>query len=143
MARWNFRRPAPPRARPTRHGRHGRLWRSTVVRPPLPPIDTRFERFDVAVGSTVELLRGTWPELNDVRFEIGSIPPEATGEGVPRWRIDRAAKRITLYRTPVERFERLDRVDAFQRRIIIEGVVFRAVGEYLGRDPWDLGHAPY
>lgn len=110
-----------------------------MVRPPLPPIDTRFEKFDVALGSTVEYLRGSWPELHDVRFEIGDIPPVAGPEGVPRWTADRDAKRIVIYRTPVERFERLDRVDPFQRRIIIEGVVFRAVGEYLGRDPWDLG----
>jgi len=143
MARWNLRRPRPPRGRPARHGRHGRLWRSTVVRPPLAPIDTRFERFDVTIGSTVEFLRGSWPELRDVRFEIGSIPPDVTTEGVPRWKADRAAKVITIYRTPVERFERLDRVDDIQRRIIVEGVVFRAVGDYLGRDPWDLGPTLY
>nr|WP_119698112.1 hypothetical protein [Microbacterium halotolerans] len=111
------------------------------MRPPLPPIDTRYERFDVVLGSTVEYLRGAWPELRDVHFEIGGIPFAAGQDGVPRWSIDRSQNRIVLYRTPIERFERLDRVDAFQRRLIIEGIVFRAVGEYLGRDPWDLGPA--
>ncbi|WP_170934259.1 hypothetical protein [Microbacterium sp. JB110] len=141
MVTWGrFSRPAP-RARAARHGRHGRVWRSPVVRPPLPPIDTRYERFDVVLGSTVEYLRGAWPELRDVHFEIGRIPPETGQDGVPRWSIDRSQNRVVLYRTPIERFERLDRVDAFQRRLIIEGIIFRAVGEYLGRDPWDLGPA--
>lgn len=143
MATWGrFRRPAP-RGRAARHGRHGRLWRSTVVRPPLAPIDTRYEKFDVAVGSTVELLRETWPELRDVAFEIGWLPRRAIDGRVPRWTIDRGAKRVVLYRVPIERFERLDRADPFQRRLIIEGVVFRAAGEYLGREPWDLGPEPY
>ncbi|WP_232531897.1 hypothetical protein [Microbacterium halophytorum] len=143
MAKWGrVRRPAP-RERPARHGRHGRVHRSPAVRPPLPPIDTRFERFDLVLGSTVEYLRGAWPELDEVSFEIGTIPPAVVDGAVPRWQILRDEKRIVFYRTAVERFERLDRADPFQRRIIIEGNVFRAVGEYLGREPWDLGPSQF
>ena len=61
-------RTASTRARPSRHGRHGREDRSPVVRPPLPPLETRAEKFDLAVGTAVEFLRSAWPELRDVRF---------------------------------------------------------------------------
>ena len=70
-------RAARPVTRPSRHGRHGRENRSPVVRPPLPPIDTRVERFDVAVGAAAEFLRsqlrhgvlhaldaGHWPQID-------------------------------------------------------------------------------
>lgn len=139
MSIWGRLRRPVPRERAARHGRHGRVWRSPVVRPPLPPIDTRYERFDVAVGSTIEYLRGLWPELADVRVDIGWLPAATVDDEVPRWSIDRDQRRIILYRVAIERFEHLDRADAFQRRLIIEGMVFRAAGEYLGRDPWDLG----
>jgi hypothetical protein len=109
------------------------------VRPPLPPIDTRVERFDVAVGGAAEYLRGAWPELREVSFEIGRLPREADDDGIPRWTIDRDRRRIVLYRIPIERLNRLHRVDEAQRRMMIEGEVFRAAAEYLDRDPWDLG----
>ena len=56
---------AAPAARPERHGRHGREGRSPVVRPPLPPLETRAERFDLTVGSTAAFLRDAWPELRE------------------------------------------------------------------------------
>jgi len=123
----------------SRHGRHGREGRSPLVRPPLPQIDTRIEKFDLTVGSTVEYLRGAWPELRDVQFDIAWLPPAPSDEGVPRWSIDRDGKRIVLYRVPIERFSRLHRNDDLHRRLIVEGAVFRAAADYLDRDPWDLG----
>ncbi|GAA3653036.1 metallopeptidase family protein [Microbacterium marinilacus] len=131
------RRPAP-RGRAARHGRHGREGRSPVVRPPLPPIDTRVERFDIAVGAAAEYLRSAWPELREVSFEIGRLPRATDDDGIPRWSVDQEAGRIVLYRIPIERLGRLHRVDEPQRRMMIEGEVFRAAAEYLGRDPWDL-----
>ena len=59
---------ASPRAAPTRHGRHGREGRSPIVRPPLPPLETRVDRFDLAVGTAAEFLRSAWPELRDVEL---------------------------------------------------------------------------
>ena len=89
--------------RGARHGRHGRLGRSEVVRPPLAPLDGRIDRFDLTVGTAVEFLRGTWPELQEVRFEIGAMPAfEATDE-VPRWHLDHEKARIVLFRLPIER----------------------------------------
>ncbi|WP_424935319.1 MULTISPECIES: hypothetical protein [Bacteria] len=136
--RRSHRKIALPR-RGARHDRHGRLGRSPVVRPPLPPLDGRRDRFDLTVGTAVEFLRATWPELRDVRFDIASMPASSDGEGMPRWRVDARQRRITLYRVPIERLLLPGHDDDAHRRIAIEGSVFRAAAEYAGRDPWDLG----
>lgn len=139
MAFWGRYRRAEPLRVPARHGRHGRTGRSQLMRPPLPQLDSRYEKFDLAVSSTAEYLRAAWPELRGVSFEIAGSPTTFGADGVPRWTVDRDAHRIILYRVPIERFGRLHRADDFHRRIQIEGAVFRAAGEYLDRDPWDLG----
>lgn len=134
-------RDEPLRApRPPRHGRHGREGRSPVVRPPLPPLDSRIDRFDLAVGTVSEFLRSAWPELREVSFQLGDMPPASDPErGIPRWHVYPDEKRIVLYRLPIERLGHLHRDDEFHRRMVIEGAVFRAAAEYLDRDPWDLG----
>ncbi len=133
-------RPTPHAARPSRHGRHGREGRSPVVRPPLPPLDTRVDRFDLAVGSVSEYLRSAWPELREVSFQLADLPPEPDPElGIPRWRVFPDEGRIVLYRLPLERLGHPHREDDLHRRMLVEGAVFRAAAEYLGRDPWDLG----
>ncbi len=129
--------PAP--ARRSRHGRHGREGRSPVVRPPLPPLDTRMDRFDLAVGTAAEFLRSAWTELRDVSFEIADMPAATDEDGIPRWTVLSDEKRIILYRLPIERLSHLHRDDDLHRRMMIEGSVFRAAAEYLDRDPWDLG----
>lgn len=133
------RRPARTPRRPARHGRHGRDGRSPVVRPPLPPLETRPEKFDLAVGTAAEFLRGAWPELREVRFEVGTMPPDSDDDGIPRWTVLTDERRIILYRLPIERLSHLHRNDDLHRRMMIEGCVFRAAAEYLDRDPWDLG----
>lgn len=114
-----------------------------MVRPPLPPIDTRAERFELAVGTASEFLRSAWDELREVTFEVGIMPPLIEDAGIPRWRVIREEKRIILYRVPIERLGdvhgHLHRDDELHRRMMIEGCVFRAAAEYLDRDPWDLG----
>lgn len=133
------RRHAVARPLPTRHGRHGRQGRSAVVRPPLPPLETRYEKFDVTVGTAVDFLTSSWEELRDVSFEIGDMPDTPGGAGIPRWHIDREHRRIVLFRLPIERLGRPYRDDDLHQRMAVEGSVFRAAAEYLGRDPWDLG----
>lgn len=133
-----WRRPEPPRPRPTRHGRHGRLGRSSVVPPPLPPLDSRVDRFDVIVGDTAEYLRDAWNELREVRFEIGFMPQRPDAEGIPRWIADRDRGLIVLYRLPIERLENGIAPTDLQSRMAIEAAVFRAAADYLDRDPWDL-----
>lgn len=125
--------------RPSRHGRHGRAGRSPVVRPPLPPLDTRADRFDLAVGSAAEFLRSAWPELREVSFEIADMPAQPDRDGIPRWLVLAEEKRILLFRLPIERLSHLHRDDDLHRRMLVEGCVFRAAAEYLDRDPWDLG----
>jgi hypothetical protein len=110
-----------------------------VVRPPLPPLDTRVDRFDLSVGTAAEFLRSAWPELRDVRFEIADMPAAADGDGIPRWTALPNERRIILYRLPIERLSHLHRDDELHRRMVVEGAVFRAAAEYLDRDPWDLG----
>jgi len=126
-------------ARPSRHGRHGREGRSSVVRPPLPPLETRQDAFDLAVGTAAEFLRSAWPELRDVRFEVAAMPPATDDDGIPRWSSRPDEQRIVLFRLPIERLSHLHRDDDLHRRMLIESYVFRAAAEYLDRDPWDLG----
>lgn len=127
------------RARPSRHGRHGREDRSPVVRPPLAPLDSRIDRFDLSVGSAAEFLRTAWPELRDVSFEVGAMPLSSGADGIPRWQVFADEKRIVLFRVPIERLSHLHRNDEMHRRMMVESCVFRAAAEFLGRDPWDLG----
>lgn len=115
-----------------------------MVRPPLPPLDGRLDRFEITVGSAVEYLRDSWEELREVRFEIVAMPtqPHPDDDGLPRWRVDRAAQRVSLYRVPIERLLPKGHDDAAHRRVAIETAVFQAAGEYVGREPWDLGREP-
>jgi len=131
--------PQAPRQRPARHGRHGRQGRSPVVRPPLPPLDSRIDRFDLSVGTAAEFLRSAWPELRDISFEIADMPAASDADGIPRWLVLSAEKRIILFRLPIERLAHIHRDDDLHRRMLVEGAVFRAAAEYLDRDPWDLG----
>lgn len=109
------------------------------MRPPLAPLEGRIDRFDVTIGTAVEFLRGTWPELQEVRFEIGALPLSPDPTGIPRWQIDREGRRIILFRIPIERLLPPGHDDAMHRRIAIESAVFRAAAEYVGKDPWEFG----
>ncbi|MBF0673488.1 MAG: metallopeptidase family protein [Salinibacterium sp.] len=119
--------------------RHGRGMRSSVAGPYLPPLHTRIDVFDMTVASAAGYLRELWPEeLAHTRFEVASVPGEASGEAVARWSVFPSQQRIVLYRLPIERMARLHRDDEAHRRMAIESCVFRAVAELLGKDPWDL-----
>lgn len=140
------RRPVARPAGPLRGGsrdRHGRGVRGPITGPNLPPLQTRTDFFETTIGSAIDYLRGTWPqELVGVRVDVATTPdvdPESLdGAGITRWSVDRAARRITLYRVPIERLAKLHRRDDWHQRMLIESYVFRAVAELLGRDPWDL-----
>lgn len=123
--------------------RHGRGIRSQVTGPHLPPLRTRLDFFDLSVGSAVEYVRSAWPDdLGDVRFDIAAYPNGDIGTEaeprVARWRVDRARRRITLYRLPIQRLSKLHRDDEMHQRMMIESCVFRAVAELLDKDPWDI-----
>ena len=129
----------PPLGRANRD-RHGRGFRGPVTGPYLPMLRSRIDLFEMTVSSTAEYLRGVWPaELGAVSFEVAGTPVGPVPEyGVERWRVDRAASRVILYRVPIQRLSRLHRNDELHQRMMIESCVFRAVAELLGKDPWDL-----
>ena len=133
-----------PSARRGARDRHGRGLRSSVTGPYLPVLRTRAETFESAVAETADYLRGLWPEdLADVSFEIAGIPRAASADGLDRWFVDTAARRIILYRLPIERLSHAHVEDETHQRLHVEGCVFRAVAELLGRDPWDLAPDRY
>ena len=126
------------------HDRHGRGIRASVTGPHLPVLRTREDAFEASVASTAEYLRDIWPdELADVTFEIAALPSEVGRSGVNRWRSMPEERRVILYRLPIERLARTRRADDVHRRMLIESCVFRAVGELLGKDPWDLAPDRY
>ncbi len=107
--------------------------------PHLPVLRTRAEAFESVVAETADYLRGLWPDdLGDVSFEIAGIPRSVTPNGLDRWWVDSAARRVVLYRLPIERLSHLHVDDEMHQRMYIESCVFKAVAELLGKDPWDL-----
>ena len=70
---------------------------------------------------------------------IGGVPAgHVSDEGVDRWQVDRANRRVVLYRVPIERLTRFHVRDEYHLVLVIESCVVRAVAELLGKDPWDL-----
>lgn len=128
-----------------RRNRHGRGARGPITGPELPLLTDRIDLFEQTVASTADYLKGLWPdELAGLHFEVASAPQTALGsDEVERWRVDGAAQVVTLFRVPIERLSKLHRNDELHRRLVVESCVFRAVAEYLGKDPWDLAPDRY
>jgi hypothetical protein len=139
----------PPLVTPVDRGRgrsrHGRGGRSSVTGPDLAPLSTRAETFDRIVGDTAHYLVQLWPdELAEVVFQVADMPTDPTlPDRMPRWRVDRVGKRVTVFRIPVERVTHGPEKDDVDRRIVVETAVFRAVGELIDKDPWDLAPDRY
>ncbi|MFF1571841.1 metallopeptidase family protein [Leifsonia sp. NPDC058292] len=136
----NRRTSSEPPATSRWRSRHGRGARGPVTGPHLPMLHNRIDSFDMTVASTADYLKGIWPsELANVHFEVAATPIGVRGDdGVDRWQVDHARRRIVLYRVPIQRLSKLHRNDELHRRMYVEGCVFRAVAELLGKDPWDL-----
>lgn len=90
--------------------------------------------------STAEYLVNQWPtELANLRIDVMPMPDQPSGvRGVARWRVVADQNLVVLFRIPIERMSRLHRDDDWHRRLMVESCVFRAVGELIGKDPWDL-----
>ena len=71
--------------------------RSAVTGPHLEPLRTRVDEFDVTVASTAAYLRGLWPELEGVTFQVAQGPTEAIhDDNVDRWRVYHDERRIVF-----------------------------------------------
>jgi len=102
-------------------------------------LKNRIDLFELTAISTAEYLRGVWPdELADVSFDVAAYSIDTVDDGVERWRVDRDQRRIVLFRLPIQRLSRLHRNDELHQRMVVESSVFRAVAEFLGKDPWDI-----
>ncbi|BDZ53715.1 hypothetical protein [Agromyces marinus] len=124
--------------------RHGRGMRSPVTGPHLPPLRTRIDEFDLTLASTAAYLRGLWPELEGVSFQVADAPAEAIHDDhVDRWKVSREARRIIFFRLPIVRFLRTQEGEEKDEKLLVESCVFRAVADYLGRDPWELAPGRY
>ena len=93
------RRVATPRSpRRLARDRHGRGMRSAVTGPHLEPIRTRLDEFDFTIATTAAYLRGLWPELEGVVFEVAQGPAgrsTATTSTAGRSRTTSVASRST------------------------------------------------
>ncbi|WP_067946744.1 hypothetical protein [Agromyces sp. NDB4Y10] len=131
-------------ARRRSRDRHGRGMRSPVTGPHLEPLRTRIEEFDVTVASTAAYLRGLWPDLEGVVFQVADAPAEAIHDDhVDRWKVLHDERRIVFFRLPIVRFLRTQEGEEKDEKLLIESCVFRAVADFLGRDPWELAPGRY
>ncbi|MEI5584922.1 MULTISPECIES: hypothetical protein [unclassified Agromyces] len=131
-------------ARRLSRDRHGRGMRSAVTGPHLEPLRTRIEEFDVTVASTAAYLRGLWPDLEGVVFQVADAPAEAIHDDhVDRWRVHHDERRIVFFRLPIVRFLRIQEGEEKDEKLLVESCVFRAVADFLGRDPWELAPGRY
>ncbi|GAA1573729.1 hypothetical protein ACIFOC_00937 [Leucobacter aridicollis] len=124
--------------RPTRHGR--RPIRSSITGPALANPQSRVTKFEADARGAVEFLQRALPEeLHGVQIGFQTVPAAIGESSMPMlYSIDRAARSIMLYRMPIQRSKGLHVDDDEHRRYFVEHCVYRAVCEYLGREPWEL-----
>ena len=122
------------------HGRSRRPGRSLVVGPLLAPKRRRSDAFIDIVEAMMEHLKKVAPEqLRETILVIHAMPDQpSTLPGVARWRVDKAANTVHLFRLPIERLGHHHPEDRWFERMVVESVVIRAVAELTGMDPWQL-----
>ena len=128
-----------------RRVRHGRALRSAVTGRFLPPLRGRRDEFESIVSQSLGFARSLWPEeMRNVTVHIASAPAEAVhGDHIDRWVTDPERMSVTLFRIPISRFDRRAGDDDVQFHMIVEGYVYRAIAELLGKDPWDIAKHRY
>ncbi|MBO1900620.1 hypothetical protein J4H92_01490 [Leucobacter weissii] len=114
--------------------------RSSLSGPSLPNPENRITGFEFDARGALTLLQQHLPEeLHGVRIGFSSVPLAIGESGQPLfYAIDRASRSILLFRMPIQRARGLHVDDAEHRRLFVGHCVYRAVCEYLGREPWDL-----
>ena len=119
----------------SRGSRHGREPRNAFGR----ALGRGTGTFTDIVSETVEFLKTEWPyELSKLTWRVADAPQSTRNGELPRWFADANSFRITIYRIPIERLTHVRRPDPVDERFHIEQFVFFAVGELIGKDPWDL-----
>jgi len=127
-------------SRGSHRDRHDRGLRRPILAGLFRVGDSRLASFGQIVSGTCDYLKEAWPqELNNLRWRIIDAPAikDSTKE-VARWSVNKEAFEITIYRLPIERMGHSRRPDALDERMHIEQYVFAAVGELIGKDPWEL-----
>lgn len=130
-----------PTSRPPAHrGRGRRTGRSLVVGPLLAPKKRRSDAFVDIVEAMMDHLKKVAPEqLRETTLVIHAMPDQPSSfPGVARWRVDKAANTVHLFRLPIERLGHHHPEDRWFERMVVESVVIRAVAELTGLDPWQL-----
>lgn len=119
--------------------RHGRGIRQSLMSN-LFRSGRRSGGFEQIVAGTCEYLKNAWPEeLDQLKWQVLDAPTiNAESKGVRRWAVKPESMTIIIYRVPIERLGHHKRTDALHERMHIEEFVFAAVGQLLGKDPWDL-----
>lgn len=121
-----------------RHGR--REIRSSITGPALPNPAARVSRFESDARAVVEFLQAALvEELKGVQIGFQTVPSGLGQSEMPMlYSVDRASRTIMLFRMPIQRTRNLHVDDAEHRRYFVEFCVYRAVCEYLGREPWEV-----
>ena len=119
--------------------RHGRGIRQPLLSN-LFRAGRRTNGFEQIVSGTCEYLKNAWPdELADLKWQVVDTPSmNSESQGVRRWAVKPETMTIVIYRIPIERLGHHRRTDALHERMHIEEFVFAAVGQLVGKDPWDL-----
>ena len=120
----------------SRGSRHGREMRAEEL---LRLGQVPRASFKHVVSETCRFLKDEWPdELRGLRWRIEDLPTDLDDDKLARWNVEPTKMQITIYRVPIQRQTHVRRPDALDERFHIEQFVFMAVGELLGKDPWDL-----
>ena len=127
-------------SRGNHHDRHERGLRRPILAGLFRVGDSRLASFGQIVAGTCDYLKAAWPdELANLKWRIVDAPAlKESSPEVARWSVNAAAFEITIYRLPIERMGHTRRPDALDERMHIEQFVFAAVGELIGKDPWQL-----
>ena len=128
------------RSRGSHRDRHERGLRRPILAGLFRVGDSRLASFGQIVSGTCDYLKAAWPnELDKLRWRIVDAPALAKNtDEVARWSVNKEAFEISIYRLPIERMGHSRRPDALDERMHIEQYVFTAVGELIGKDPWEL-----
>lgn len=128
------------KSRGTSRNRHGRSIRRQIFGSFIRNQLNQPGSFEQIVASTCDYLRAAWPdELELLNWRVSDAPPlDKVDANVRRYAIRKSTMTITIFRIPIERLGHHRRTDALHERMHIEEYVFAAVGELLGKDPWEL-----